>query len=232
MAEKSESPNPLAPDKMAEKIESPNPLAPDNGHSRTDDESVDHAAQNLKELKKRKRMKCLLYIVLFAVFQTGIILLFALTVMRIRNPKFRVRSGSFIDTFNVGTEASPSFDLRMNTQFTVKNTNFGQFKYEVGTVTFAYRGKPVGQATIQKARARARSTKKVDVVVDLSSRSLSNTSELGSDISLGVLPLTSYSKLDGKIHLMKVIKRKKSAQMNCTMDIDTATGTLGNIVCR
>ena len=214
---------------MAEKNQSPYPLAPGNGHSRSDEESV---SAHSKELKKKKRMKCLLYIVLFAVFQTGIILLFALTVMRIRNPKFRIRSGSFVGTFDVGTEASPTFNLRLNTQFTVKNTNFGHFKYELGTVTFAYKGTPVGQATIQKARARARSTKKVDVVVDLSSSSLSNTNELGSDISLGVIPLTSYSKLDGKIHLMKVIKRKKSAQMNCTMEIEIASKTLENIICK
>ncbi|XP_022737532.1 late embryogenesis abundant protein At1g64065-like [Durio zibethinus] len=214
---------------MAEKSESPYPLVAGNGYLRSDGETV--VAPDSKELKKKKRMKCLLYIVLFAVFQTGIILLFALTVMRIRNPKFRVRSGSFVDIFNVGTEASPSFDLRMNTQFTVKNTNFGHFKYELGTVTFAYRGTPVGQATIHKARTRARSTKKVDVVVELRSSSLSNTIELGRDISSGVLPLTSYSKLDGKIHLMKVIKRKKSAQMNCTMEINIALRTLGNIMC-
>ena len=125
---------------MAERSQSLYPLAPANGHSRSDEESV---AANSKELKKKKRMKCLLYIVLFAVFQTGIILLFALTVMRIRNPKFRIRSGSFVDTFDVGTEASPTFNLRMNTQFTVKNTNFGHFKYELGTVTLAYKGTPV-----------------------------------------------------------------------------------------
>ncbi|XVF50909.1 hypothetical protein PTKIN_Ptkin04bG0141500 [Pterospermum kingtungense] len=213
---------------MAEKSQSPYPLAPGNGHSQSDEESV---MAHSKELKKKKRMRCLLYIVLFAVFQTGIILLFALTVMRIRNPKFRVRSASFVDTFDVGTEASPNFTLRMNSQFTVKNTNFGHFKYELGLVTFAYKGTTVGQTTIGKARARARSTKKVDVVVDLSSPSLSNTNELGRDISLGVIPLSSYSKLDGKIHLFKVIKRKKSAEMNCTMEIETASRILRNIIC-
>ncbi|EOY23370.1 Late embryogenesis abundant protein [Theobroma cacao] len=214
---------------MEAKSQSPYPLVPAaNGHERSDEESV---AAHSKELKKKKRMKCLLYIVLFAVFQTGIILLFALTVMRIRNPKFRVRSGSFT-TFNVGTEASPSFDLQMNTQFTVKNTNFGHFKYEGGLVTFAYRGTPVGRATIQKARARARSTKKVDVVVELSSNGLPNTNELGRDISAGVLTLTSSSKLDGKIHLMKVIKKKKSTQMNCTMDVAIDTRTVRNIICK
>ncbi|KAE8662156.1 Detected protein of unknown function [Hibiscus syriacus] len=130
--------------------------------------------------------------------------------MRAKNPKFRVRAASFIDDgdFNVGTEASPSFDLRMSTQFT---------------------------ATIEKGRARIRSTKKVNVVVELRSSSLSSNATdrvSGSDISSGVLPLTSYSKLEGKIHSMKVIKRKKSARMNCTMEIDIHSRKLGNIICK
>ncbi|KAK8521249.1 hypothetical protein V6N13_077368 [Hibiscus sabdariffa] len=219
---------------MAEKNgDSPYPLAPSNGHTQSDQVA---APANSNDLKKRNRTKCLLYILLFAVFQTGIILVFVLTVMRTKQPKFRVRAGSFVNTsFNVGTEASPSFDLRMNTQFTVKNTNFGDFKYEVGSVTFAYRGTPVGEATIERSRVGIRSTKKVDVIIELRSNSLSSNTtnrELRSDISSGILPLTSYSKLEGKIHLLKVIKRKKSAQMNCTMEIDIQTRKLGNITCK
>ncbi|KAL4347544.1 hypothetical protein GQ457_17G024710 [Hibiscus cannabinus] len=219
---------------MAEKSgDSPYPLAPSNGHTQSDQVV---APANSNDVKKRNRTKCLLYILLFAVFQTGIILVFVLTVMRTKHPKFRVRAGSFVDTgFNVGTEASPSFDLRMNTQFTVKNTNFGDFKYQVGSVTFAYRGTPVGEATIERSRVGIKSTKKVDVLIELRSNSLSlNTTnkELGSDISSGILPLTSYSKLEGKIQLLKVIKRKKSALMNCTMEIDVLSRKLGNITCK
>ncbi|GMJ06493.1 hypothetical protein like AT2G46150 [Hibiscus trionum] len=223
---------------MAEKTgDSPYPLAPSNSHTQSDQvQPPAPAPANSKDQKKRNRTKCLLYILLFAVFQTGVLLVFGLIVMRTKNPKFRVRAGSFVDAaFNVGTEASPSFDIRMNTQFTVKNTNFGDFKYGVGSVTFAYRGTTVGEATIERSRVGIRSTKKVDIVVELSSSSLSlNTTnrELGSDINSGVLPLTSYSKLEGKIHLMKVIKRKKSAQMNCTMEIDIHSRKMGIITCK
>ncbi|KAE8733896.1 putative ATP-binding cassette transporter [Hibiscus syriacus] len=219
---------------MAEKTsDSPYPLAPSNGHSQNDQVS---ASANSNDQRKRNRIKCLLYILLFAVFQIGVILVFLLMIMRAKNPKFRVQASSFVDSdFNIGTEVSPSFDLRMNTQFTVKNTNFGDFKYEVGMVTFAYRGTSVGEVTIKKGRAGIRSTKKVDVVVELRSSSLSSNTtdgELGSDISSGVLPLTSYSKLEGKIHMMKVIKRKKSARMNCTMEIDIHSRKVGNIICK
>ncbi|GLT31255.1 hypothetical protein SLA2020_060030 [Shorea laevis] len=213
---------------MAEKNQSPYPLAPvANGHTRSDEESVTAAAQS-KELKKKKRIKCLVYILAFAVFQTGIILLFALTVMRFKNPKFRIGNATLEDS-HFGTENASSFNLTLNTHVTVKNTNFGHFKYEDGTVTFTYDDATVGTVTVQKGRARARSTKKVDLEVNLKYNGpLVNT---GGRIP-EFLRLSSQAKLEGKIHLMKVIKKKKSAEMNCTMDIVTATKEIDNITCK
>ncbi|GKU89220.1 hypothetical protein SLEP1_g3386 [Rubroshorea leprosula] len=208
---------------MAEKNQSPYPLAPvANGHTRSDEESVTAAAQS-KELKKKKRIKCLVYILAFAVFQTGIILLFALTVMRFENPKFRIGNAT-LEASDFGTENASSFNLKLNTHFTVKNTNFGHFKYEDGTVTFTYGDAIVGNVTLQKGRARARSTKKVDLEVNLKSN--------GPLVNTEVLQLSIRAKLEGKIHLMKVIKKKKSAEMNCTMDIVTATKEIDNITCK
>ncbi|GLT41426.1 hypothetical protein SLA2020_154920 [Shorea laevis] len=212
---------------MAEKNQSPYPLAPvANGHTRSDEEFATAAAQS-KEQKKKKRIKCLVYILAFAVFQTGIILLFALTVMRFKNPKFRIGPATTLDNF--GTENAPSFNLILNTQFTVKNTNFGHFKYEDGTVTFNYEDAIVGNVTVKKGRARARSTKKVDLEVNLNyNGQLTNT---GGRIP-EVLRLSNKAKLEGKIHFMKVIKKKKSAEMNCIIDIVTASKKIGNITCK
>ncbi|GLT43544.1 hypothetical protein SLA2020_174840 [Shorea laevis] len=122
---------------MAEKNQSPYPLAPvANGHTRSDEESATAVAQS-KEQKKKKRMTCMVYSLAFAVFQTGIILLFALTVMRFKNPKFRIGYAS-LEISILGTENDSSFNLKLKTQFTVKNTNFGHFKYEDRAVTFTY----------------------------------------------------------------------------------------------
>ncbi|KAL2527370.1 Late [Abeliophyllum distichum] len=210
--------------------QSPYPLAPAaNGYARRDTESASHDA---RELRKKKRMKCLLYIVLFAVFQTGIIMLFALTVMKIKTPKFRVRSATF-ENFNVGTPTNPSFSLRMNAEFSVKNTNFGHFKYQNSTVYFFYGLTQVGEVVVQKARAKARSTRKFNAVVELrlANAAAANT-QLGNNLSSGVVRLTSKSKLGGKVELMKVLKKKKSTDMNCSMEIVTATQQLRNIVCK
>ncbi|KAL2542108.1 Late [Abeliophyllum distichum] len=117
----------------------------------------------LREDRRKKRVKCLMYVAAFAVFQTAIILLFALTVMKVRTPKFRVRSASF-ETFNVSTlNTNPSFNIKMIAELGVKNPNFGRYKYQNSTIEFYYMKTKVGEAIIPRARSKARSTRKFNV---------------------------------------------------------------------
>ncbi|XP_007040367.2 PREDICTED: late embryogenesis abundant protein At1g64065 [Theobroma cacao] len=180
---------------------------------------------------KRSNAKCLAYVAAFVVFQTAIILIFALTVMRIKNPKVRFGAVT-VENFSTGNSSSPFFDMRLMAQVTVKNTNFGHFKYENSSIRILYGGMPVGEAAVVKARARARQTKKFDVTIDISSSKLSTNSNLGNDIASGVLPLSSEAKLSGKVHLMKVIKKKKSSEMSCTMGINIGTRTVQDLKCK
>ncbi|XWS48872.1 hypothetical protein CRYUN_Cryun13aG0113800 [Craigia yunnanensis] len=185
----------------------------------------------MKREGKRNNAKCFAYVAAFVVFQTAIILIFALTVMRIRNPKVRFGAVT-VENFSTGNSTSPFFDMKLMAQVTVKNTNFGHFKYENSTIRILYGGMPVGEAAVVKARARARQTKKFNVTVDISSNMLSPNSNLGNDIASGVLPLSSQAKLNGKVHLMKVIKRKKSSEMSCTMGIHLGTRAVQDLKCK
>ncbi|OMO79649.1 Late embryogenesis abundant protein, LEA-14 [Corchorus capsularis] len=180
---------------------------------------------------KRSRGRCLAYVAAFIVFQTAIILAFALTVMRIKTPKVRFGAVS-VENFSTGNGSSPFFDMRLMAQVTVKNTNFGHFKYENSTIKILYGGMEVGEVAVVKARARARQTKKFDVTIDISSANLSSNSNLGNDIATGVLPLSSEAKLSGKVHLLKVIKKKKSAGMSCTMGINLGTRAVQDLKCK
>ncbi|CAK9176930.1 unnamed protein product [Ilex paraguariensis] len=213
---------------MAEKVQQqtyPPPQA--NPYGRADEEVASVAG---KDLRRKKRMKCFIYIVIFALFQTGIILLFALTIMKLRTPKFRVRSATF-ENFSTET-TNTSFNIRMITEVGVKNTNFGSYKYSQSSIDFYYKGTKVGEALVPNARAKLRSTRKFDVMVDLTSLNVPSNSELGRDISSGLLPLTSQSSLRGKVELMYVMKRKKSTNMNCSMVINIQTKQLQDVICR
>ncbi|CAK9141948.1 unnamed protein product [Ilex paraguariensis] len=195
---------------MADKNQQVYPLAPATEVARSD---VESSYLQSKELQKKKRLKCFAYIALFAVFQTVIILVFALTVMRIKSPKVRLGAVT-IDT--VGDS------VRITAQVTVKNTNFGHYKFESSMGTITSGGVTIGQFVIPEGRAKARSTKKVYINAEL----------LPSNTGNGVLELISQARLSGKVELMKVIKKKKSADMNCVMSLTSSRTAVEGLNCK
>ncbi|XWS61704.1 hypothetical protein CRYUN_Cryun07bG0148800 [Craigia yunnanensis] len=216
---------------MAEKDQQVHPLAPANEHPRSDEESV---SLQSKELKRKKRIKYAVYIAAFAVFQTAVILVFALTVMRVKNPKVRIGRVTIetMETNYTGAASSASFDLKFIAQVTVKNTNFGHYKFDNNIMRFLYDGVIVGEAIIPKARARARSTKKLDVTVEVNSRALTSATGLVSELSSNELTLNSQAKLKGKVELMKVMKKTKSPELNCTLTFNVSTRNLQELKCK
>ncbi|KAK6131803.1 hypothetical protein DH2020_034452 [Rehmannia glutinosa] len=146
--------------------------------------------------------------------------------MRVRNPKIRVRSVTVeFPTVNNSTN-SPSFSMiSLNAKVTVKNKNFGHFKFSDSAVSIIYRGSAVGNAVIPGSRVGARSTKKMNVTVAVGSN-------MDPFLDSGMLTLSSHAKLEGSVYLFKVIKRKKTATMNCTMDVDTRSREVVNLRCK
>ncbi|KAM7467760.1 hypothetical protein LguiB_015322 [Lonicera macranthoides] len=186
--------------------------------------------QHAKELRRKKRMKILLYVAIFAVFQIAVITLFSLTIMKFRTPKFRVRSATF-ENFDVQPS---SFNMRINAQLTVRNANFGHFRYRNTTVDFYYRDVKVGEAFVDRARAKWRSTRRFNVTADLTSTNIgtSNAQYLASDISSGILPLRAQSRMRGRITIMFIMKKNRSPNMNCTMNLAIQSRQLQNLICR
>lgn len=188
------------------------PLAPATVVPRSDEE-YGRNYQSEQEMKKKKRMKCFAYIAVFAVFQVAVILIFSLTVMRVKTPK--VRLGDIQVTGGGG-----GGDVKLSARVLVKNTNFGHYKFDSALGTVRSGNNIVGQFVIPEARARARSTKKIDIVADISSANSSS------------LDLIVEAELRGKVRLMKVMKKKKTARMNCTMTLVLSSATVQNLTCK
>ncbi|XP_010261403.1 PREDICTED: late embryogenesis abundant protein At1g64065 [Nelumbo nucifera] len=199
---------------MAEKDQT-NPLAPAVGPAKSDEESA--SLRSKEELRHKRNIKCFVYILAFAVFQTIIILVFALTVLKIKTPSVRMTS---VTVENLSFSNNASFTMKLIGEVAVKNKNFGHFKFDNSTVTVSYQGTTVGQALVPKARAKARKTTRMNVTMEVNSEQLSGNSNLRNDIDSGTLILDSYAKLSGKVHLMKVMKKRKTAEMNCTITLN------------
>ncbi|KAK9927106.1 hypothetical protein M0R45_024308 [Rubus argutus] len=197
-------------------------------YTRKDEEAAILKAE--EELKRKKRIKLFTYIGIFIVFQIIVITVFSLTVMKVKTPKVRLGTIN-VQRFN-SAPATPSFDTSFTTQIRVKNTNWGPYKYDAGIATFMYQGVAVGQVDFPKGKASMRSTKKINLEVSLSTNGLLSSSNLESELSSRVLTLSSQAKLTGKVELMLIMKKKKSANMDCTMKFDLSTKKVQSLECK
>ena len=176
----------------------------------------------MEEEKRKKRMKWLAYITAFVIFQTLVIVVFVLVVMRVRTPKFRV--GDVRINNLTAPSNTTSLDLSITAPIRVKNKNFGPFKYGASKVNFTLDGVSVGEVDIPKGTANFMSTKKFDVTASLKSSQLSPGS--------GNLMLNSVGELSGKVKIMLIFKKKKTIKMNCTIAIDANQKTLQSVQCK
>ncbi|XP_062103023.1 late embryogenesis abundant protein At1g64065-like [Humulus lupulus] len=209
---------------MAEKINQQQA----NGYTRSDEES---GTSQSKELKRKKRIKLAIYIAIFAVFQIIVITVFGAVIMRAKSPKLRLSNSIEFQKFNV---SSPSFDITFATQVRVKNSNFGPYNFDNTTAVFTYGGATVGQVTIPKSKAGIKSTKKINVIVSLNSSQLPNSAsdDLSRELAAGMLTFSGAARMNGKVELMWIMKKKKSANMNCTVIIDVNEKKLRSLECK
>ncbi|XP_030530256.1 late embryogenesis abundant protein At1g64065-like [Rhodamnia argentea] len=216
-----------------EKNQQMNPLAPSSAQNPSNDQ--ESLRNHMEQERRQKRLKLAAYIAAFTVFQVIVILVFVLVIMKVRTPKFRVGTPRIqaLTTSTAGS-GSPSFNMTILAPIRLKNPNFGPYKYDSTTIVFAYGDATVGRVAIPKDKADFKSTKKIDATVTLSSSSLSGTSNssLGTELSSGVLTLTSSANLNGKFQLMLIFKKKKSTSMDCTMKIDVSAQTVQSVTCK
>ncbi|KAG6633997.1 late embryogenesis abundant protein At1g64065-like [Carya illinoinensis] len=196
-----------------------------NEQARSDEESC---GVESKELRRKKRIKCIVSCIISQIIQT---LIFTLIVMRVRTPKVRLGTVTFPNLVT-GTQLIPYFDLTMMAQIKVKNRNFGPYKFESTNATFSFQGVTVGHVLIPEGKAGFLSTEKVSVTLNMSSNALPRfNGSLGSELGAGVLTLNGQAKLSGKVTLMLIIKKKKSAQMNCTLAINLSAKAIQDLNC-
>ncbi|XP_073125907.1 late embryogenesis abundant protein At1g64065-like [Henckelia pumila] len=208
------------------------PLAAGNGHAHRDTEATTVASHDAREQRRKKRRKWLLYIVLFIIFQSAVIAVFSLTIMKIRRPKLSVRGATFENfTLDSSAAAKPTLAARMNVELRLKNSNFGRYKYKATNITFVYRGTPVGEAAIGESRVSWQSKKRIFVAVDLDFAAAQSDPQLVSDLNAGVVPISGHATVRGKVELLFVFKKSKSTEMNCSTYILTASQKLNDIAC-
>jgi len=200
--------------KMAEEL----PFAPSKMYPRSDEEIA-----TFKALKKERSGKCFVYVFSAIVILSIVVLAFAMIVLRFKISDVKLRSVTVKNLKYEGRGTagqSPSFNATLVAEVTIKNTNFGRFKFDNSTLSVLYGGMNVGNRSIIHGRVKARETHEMNITVEVRSNRVMDTKNLSGDIEAGMLKLSSYAKLSGRVNLMNIMRKRKTTEMNCTMILD------------
>ncbi|XVF10505.1 hypothetical protein REPUB_Repub07fG0188800 [Reevesia pubescens] len=200
------------------------PLAPVQDYPRSDME--------FGGIKRReeKSSKCLVYVLAIMVIQGTVLLIFASIVLRARTPDFEIGSVS-VSNLKYGKSSAPSFNFTLVTEVTVENSNFGDFRFENTTGSVWFGSVVVGEMKIPMGRAQARATERLNVSVAVSSVRISDTRNLSSYISSGLLELNSHVKLSGKVNIMNIMRKRRHPEMNCFMTLNLTGHSIQGLTC-
>lgn len=211
------------------------PFTPSRMYPRSDEEVA-----TFKALKEERSGKCFFYVFAGIVILCVIILVFALIALRSRIPDVKVRSIEVKNLrYNDGSTTSaasisPSFNATLVAIVTIKNTNFGRFKFDNTTMSVLYQGtNVVGDGKIGHGSVKARGTQKMNLTVEVrSNRVLFNSQNFSSEIQSGMLKLSSHAIFSGTVNLLNIVKREEIAKMNCTMTLNFTSDKFQNLGCQ
>ncbi|CAI9094197.1 OLC1v1029891C1 [Oldenlandia corymbosa var. corymbosa] len=234
---------------MAEK-EQEKPLAPASQHRVLDielEKDDDHRVWSTEEMKKKKKKKnreninskCIKWcgcITALLLILAVVALVLKFTVLHIKDPVLKVNSVT-IQGLKVGGALGsnpllPGTNLTLISDVSVKNPNFASFKFDNTTTSVYYGGKIVGEALTPAGIAKARKTVRLNVTVDVLVDQIWTVPRLGSDLLAGVLPVSSYTKISGKVKILKIVKKGVVVRMNCTMNIDIRSQSITDQNCK
>ncbi|KAJ4951561.1 hypothetical protein NE237_028393 [Protea cynaroides] len=104
---------------------------------------------------------------------------------------------------------SGTLELSTYTRLDVMNPNKAGFKYSGGLAWLYCTGQVVGQTLISANNISASGT--YEMIIHLTANQLLSIPNLHSDVSTGMLPLSTYTRLDGKKHSKFHIKAERVA---------------------
>ncbi|KAM5572318.1 late embryogenesis abundant protein [Rosa sericea] len=182
-------------------------------------------------LRKERTSNCFIYCLVGFVILCSAVLVFAVLILHIKPPEVKLR---FVNVKDLNDSPwPPSFNTTLAAEMTVKNPNFGVYEFEPSTVSFLYCGSRVGSSVLVIGEAKGKKTAKVSFGVDVRSNRLpEGPNTLISDIDSGMVKLSGSGTVSGRFTLWKIIKKRMTGKMDCTMTLVVKSKTIEGLVCR
>ncbi|KAL5551964.1 hypothetical protein UlMin_002140 [Ulmus minor] len=207
------------------------PLAPANTQTRSDVVS-NEALTAPPKCRHKNYAKCcgLLTAVFLIVVVTMIVLAF--TVFHVSGPTVKM-NGVTIERleFANGTLRT-DVNITLVADVSVKNPNAASFRFGNTTTDIYYGGASVGEGRNPAGIARARRTMRMNMTVDIVPAKILAFPGLMREIAGGTLTMKSYTKIEGRVKIINIVKKHVVVRLNCTMTYNTGKGEIERQDCR
>ncbi|KAL9227936.1 hypothetical protein vseg_003568 [Gypsophila vaccaria] len=184
--------------------------------------------------KRRNQRRRFLTIVSVVVFLVLLISILGATVFGAKNPVITVDS-VVIRNFDVSFDAlrlNVALNISLDTEISVRNPNKVGLKYTESSAFLDYHGQVVGQAPIPAGQISAEETMALDLTLNvMADRFVSYSREVIADVVSGTLPLTTRTKISGKVRVL-FFKIRVVSYGVCNMNISIASKSLLNNECK
>ncbi|PSS11360.1 Late embryogenesis abundant protein [Actinidia chinensis var. chinensis] len=223
------TPHPQSPAMSAKELQL-KPLAP-AAHRISIDEADRALSMELRRHRRKSYVKCCGCAAALVLIQAVVVLILIFTVFQVKDPVLRLNSFK-MDSLDLSNPNS-SRKLTVTADVSVKNRNVASFKFTNATLTtIYYGGVAVGEGRTPPGVAKARRTLRLNVTIDVMVGRLLGVPRFTSDLRMGLLNMSSYTSVRGRVKIMKLIKKNVMVRMNCSMTVNATSNTIQDQKCR
>ncbi|XP_024019057.1 uncharacterized protein LOC21405282 [Morus notabilis] len=204
------------------------PLAPAANRPSSDDEEV---ALHSKKIRHRKLIKYCGCLAAFVLILAVAIIILIFTVFKIKEPVIKM-NGITVSNLALVNNRTSEGNMSLTADVSVKNPNAASFRYSNTTTALYYDGKMIGEARGPPGQARARRTKRMNITVDIIMDQVMTSPNLLGDVGSGLVEMSSYSRIPGRVKILNVIKRHVVVKMNCTFTVNITSKSIVEQKCK
>lgn len=206
----------LKGDEMAVRSDSTRPLSPGQVRSDKKQEEMGRPQRNLR-----------LYGCVFLLLTiTAVIITLIFTVFQIKDPDIKVNSVTVKQLVFANNGGVPGGrNITLVADVSLKNRNVASFKFGNTTSTISYGGVVVGEGWIPAAVSKSKRTLRMNVSMDVIPEKLMAVPGFTADVISGALNMTTYTRVQGKVKLLKIIEATMVMKLNCTVVYNISSQT-------
>ncbi|XP_073136259.1 uncharacterized protein [Henckelia pumila] len=162
-----------------------------------------------------------------------LVLILMFTVFRVKDPILRMNSMK-VRGLNLLGNASlrPDMNLTVEADVLVKNPNYAPFKFSKVTTSVHYDTFVIGEFVSPAGRAEARKSVRTNVTIIIMVDKVSQVPRFRGDLGEGILPVSTFTGIRGKVKVTDVFKKSIFVQMNCTMNWNLSSLAIQNRNCK